>query len=175
MSAFDQAFEIVVGHEGGFSDNPNDPGGATKYGISARSYPNVNIGALTLDGAKAIYQRDYWNRAGCDLCDPGLALIVFDAAVNNGVGQAVRWLQAAVGVTADGVIGPATRAAVAKANAQEALVALHAARINMMAGLPTWQTFGRGWSRRLAQLPYQAASMTNNGTPVASTDQPPAG
>jgi len=175
MTAFDQAFEIVIGHEGGYSNNSADPGGETKYGISARSYPNVNIGALTLDGAKAIYQRDYWSRSGCDLCDPGLALIVFDAAVNNGVGQAVRWLQAAVGVTAHGVIGPATKAAIAGTNAQEALVALHAARINMMAGLSTWATFGRGWSRRLAQLPYQAASMTSNGTPVASVDQPPAG
>lgn len=176
MSAFDQAFEIVVGHEGGYVNNPADPGGETKYGISARSYPSVNIGALTLDGAKQIYQRDYWSKAGCDLCDPGLALIVFDAAVNNGVGQAVRWLQAAVGVSADGVIGPATRAAIQNAKAEEAIVAMHAARIYMMAGLSTWSTFGRGWSKRLAQIPYQAATMTNNGTPVASSqDQPPAG
>jgi lysozyme family protein len=173
MSAFDQAFEIVIGHEGGYSNNSADPGGETKYGISRRSYPNINLGALTLDQAKAIYQVDYWNKAGCDLCDPGLGLIVFDAAVNNGVGQAVRWLQAAVGAGADGVIGPATRAAIQKADPQQALVALHAARIHMMAGLPTWGTFGRGWSRRLAQLPYQAARMTDNGTP--SVDQPPAG
>ncbi|HEY2538239.1 MAG TPA: glycosyl hydrolase 108 family protein, partial [Stellaceae bacterium] len=169
MSAFDQAFEIVVGHEGGYSNNSADPGGETKYGISKRSYPSVNIGALTLDQAKAIYQADYWNRAGCDLCDPGLALIVFDAAVNNGVGQAIRWLQAAVGVKADGVIGPATRAAIAKADAQDALVAAHSARIHMMAGLSTWATFGRGWSKRLAQLPYQAAKMTGNDAPAASS------
>jgi lysozyme family protein len=159
MSAFDQAFEIVVGHEGGYVDNPNDPGGRTKYGISARSYPRLDIGSLTLDAAKEIYQRDFWNKAGCDLCDPGLALIVFDAAVNNGVGQAVRWLQAALGVTADGVIGPATRAAIAKAEAQETLVAVHAARINMMANLSTWAQFGRGWSKRLAMIPHQAAMM----------------
>jgi lysozyme family protein len=176
MTAFDQAFEIVVGHEGGYSNNANDPGGETKYGISARSYPNINIGSLTLDQAKAIYQTDYWNKAGCDLCDPGLALIVFDAAVNNGVGQAIRWLQGAVGVTADGVIGAQTKAAIAKANPEEALTAAHASRINMMANLPTWKTFGRGWSKRLAQLPYQAAGMSDNGTPVAAaSDQPPAG
>lgn len=176
MSAFDQAFEIVIGHEGGYSDNPNDPGGRTKYGISQRSYPNVDIPNLTLDRAKQIYQSDYWSKAGCDLCDPGLALVVFDAAVNTGVGQAVRWLQGAVGVTADGVIGPATRAAIQNAKAEEALVAMHAARIYMMAGLSTWKTFGRGWSKRLARLPYQAASMTTNGdTPASPVDQPPAG
>src|SRR5215472_7824652 len=136
MSAFDQAFEIVVGHEGGYSNNSSDPGGETMYGISKRSYPDIVISTLTLDQAKAIYERDYWNKAGCDLCDPGLALVLFDAAVNNGVGQA--------------------------------------ARIHFMAGLSTWSTFGRGWSRRLAHLPYQAAGMTDNNTP-AVTEQPPAG
>jgi len=174
MSAFDQAFEIVVGHEGGYSNNSSDPGGETMYGISKRSYPDIVISTLTLDQAKAIYERDYWNKAGCDLCDPGLALVLFDAAVNNGVGQAVRWLQAAVGATADGAIGPATKAAIANADPQEALVAMHAARIHFMAGLSTWSTFGRGWSRRLAHLPYQAAGMTDNNTPAAS-EQPPAG
>lgn len=159
MSAFTTAFEIVVGHEGGFVDNKNDPGGATKYGISQRSYPRVNISALTLDGARAIYEADFWVKAGCDLCDPGLGLVLFDAAVNNGVGQAVRWLQGAVGVKQDGVIGPATRAAIAKADPQKTLVELHAQRIYMMAGLSTWKHFGRGWSRRLANLPYQAAKM----------------
>lgn len=170
MTAFDQAFEIVVGHEGGFSDDPNDPGGRTKYGISQRSYPDVNIAALTLDGAKALYRRDYWDKCGCDALDPGLALVVFDAGVNNGVGQAIRWLQGAVGVAADGVIGPVTRSAIHNANDEETLVALHAARIYMMAGLSTWKNFGRGWSRRLARLPYQAAKMQPD-----YVEQPPAG
>lgn len=171
MSAFDQAFEIVVGHEGGYTDNPKDRGNwdsgvigqgnlkGTKFGISAAAYPNLDIVALSLEEAKAIYFADYWTKAGCDLLDPGLALIVFDAAVNNGVGAAVRWLQAAVGVAADGVIGPNTRAAIERANPLEALVEVHGQRMHHMAGLSTWQTFGRGWSRRLASLPYQAAGM----------------
>lgn len=169
MTAFDEAFRIVVGHEGGYVDDPRDPGGRTKFGISQRSYPNLDIGALTLDDAKRIYKRDFWERAHCHIMDPGLALIVFDAAVNNGVGQAARWLQAALGVTVDGVIGPATRAALAQANAEEVLTELHASRIYMMAGLSTWKTFGRGWSRRLARLPYQAARMEPDYEP------PPAG
>ena len=96
MSAFDNCFEIVVGHEGGYVNDPKDPGGETKYGISKRSYPRVNIAALTLDGAKQIYRADYWDKVRGDELDPGLALITFDAAVNNGASQAVRWLQGAL-------------------------------------------------------------------------------
>ena len=159
MSAYDQVFEIIIGHEGGYVNNPADPGGETKYGISKRAYPAVDIVALTLEQAKDIYKRDYWDKIEGDALDPGLALVAFDAAVNNGVGRAVRWLQAAVGVAADGAIGPATRAAVAAADAAETLVLLHGARIEFMASLPTWPTFGKGWSRRLASLPHQAAQM----------------
>ena len=176
-TVFDTIMSIVIGHEGGYVDNASDPGGRTKYGISQRSYPDVDIAQLSLEGAKAIYKRDYFDRLSLDVADPGLALVAFDAAVNNGVGQAARWLQAALGVAVDGVIGNQTKAALAACTgdkAQEALVAMHAARIYMMANLSTWQTFGRGWSRRLAHLPYQAAGMTNNNTPAA-TDQPPAG
>jgi lysozyme family protein len=171
VSAFDQAFEIVVGHEGGYTDNPQDRGNwtsgtigqgelrGTKYGISAAAYPSTDIAGLTLAGAREIYRRDYWDKIEGDSLDPGLALVVFDAAVNNGVGRAIRWLQEAVGVTADGVIGDRTRDAIRAADATEALVGVHAARIHFMASLPTWQTFGRGWSRRLAHLPHSAASM----------------
>jgi len=159
MSAFEQAFAIVIGHEGGYVDDPRDPGGETKYGISKRAYPAVDIGALTLEGAQAIYKRDYWDRLECDALDPGLALMAFDAAVNCGVRRATQWLQQAVGAAADGVIGPDTRAKIKAADPQEALVALHALRIDYMANLPTWATFGRGWSKRLAALPHQAATM----------------
>lgn len=171
MSAFTQSFEIVVGHEGGYTDNPQDRGNwtsgtigqgelrGTKYGISAAAYPDVDIKSLTLDDSRTLYKRDYWDKIEGDSLDPGLALVVFDAAVNNGVGRAVRWLQEAVGVTADGVIGDATRAAIKAADATEALVGVHAARIHFMASLPTWATFGKGWSRRLAHLPHSAANM----------------
>src|SRR5262249_13931449 len=115
--------------------------------------------APTLEQAKDIYKRDYWDKIEGDALDPGLALVAFDAAVNNGVGRAVRWLQAAVGVAADGAIGPATRAAIAKADAAETLVLLHGARTEFLASLPPWPTFGKGWSRRLASLPHQAAQM----------------
>ena len=94
---FDEAFDILIGHEGGHVDHPNDPGGETKYGISKRAYPDVNIAALTLDDAKAIYREDYWDRVRADELPAELRFPLFDAAVNSGVAQSIKWLQRAVG------------------------------------------------------------------------------
>ncbi len=161
MNAFEQAFAVVVGHEGGYVNDPRDPGGETKYGISARAYPNVNIRGLTLEIAKTIYRADYWARGYCNEMPGPLALLHFDSAVNNGVGQAARFLQQALGVKVDGDIGPATLAALKRQALQpegvDRLCAeVLARRIVFHASLPTWPTFGLGWSRRLAMLPFQA-------------------
>jgi lysozyme family protein len=174
-SAYEQSFAIVVGLEGGYSTEPADPGNwtggavgrgallGTKYGISAASYPMLDIAGLTLDAAQAIYQRDYWNRAACGTLPPGLALLVFDAAVNNGVGRATRWLQVSVGTPADGTIGPATDAALKNALAMQGTNAVGAEflaqRMNFMANLATWRSFGLGWARRLCSLPFHSLSM----------------
>ena len=166
MAAFERAFAIVVGTEGGYTPGVGDPGGETRWGISKRAYPNIDIPNLTLAAAQGIYRADYWNRVRGDLLPPALALVVFDAAVNSGVPQAVRWLQQAVGVQADGVIGPVTLAAIqAHAGRGAALVVDYLAhRTVFLAALPTWRTFALGWSRRLAALPFHAYSMeTDNG------------
>jgi len=113
MAYFDDCFDKLLGHEGGYVFNPADPGGETKWGISKRSYPNLDIKNLTVEDAKRIYWRDYWLRCGCEDLPRGLAFDVFDAAVNSGANQAARWLQTALGVRADGVIGPDTKAAAA--------------------------------------------------------------
>ncbi len=174
--AFDRALAIVVGTEGGFTSNPADPGNwtggkpglgecrGTKFGISAASYPQLDIAGLTVAGAGAIYRRDFWDRIAGDSLPPPLALLVFDAAVNNGVGRAARWLQAAVGTVPDGAVGPGTLAAVARAaevpGGGAAICAeFLARRVTFMAGLPTWRTFGLGWARRLVRLPYQSMTM----------------
>src|SRR5215471_2909318 len=127
---FLRAFELLIGHEGDFTDDARDPGNwtagkrgegqlkGTKYGISAASYPTLDIKNLTLDQAREICERDYWAKAGCPDLPPRLAFAVFDAAVNNGVGRAVRWLQAAVRADQDGAYGPATKAAVDRAVAR---------------------------------------------------------
>jgi lysozyme family protein len=88
MSYFNAAFLLVVGAEGGYVDDPNDPGGETKYGISKREYPSLNISALTIDDAKAIYLRDYWAPLGLDAKPWGTSLLKFDASVNQGLSYA---------------------------------------------------------------------------------------
>ena len=163
MSTFDDCFDWVVGEEGGYCNTPGDPGGETKYGISQRAYPDVNIASLTLDQAKAIYLTDYWNRiAGASLPAP-LALVVFDSAVNNGVITSVRFLQEAVGVTADGVLGPQTLAAMTNACMAKGAVSICAEmlarRLVYMTELTTWQIFALGWSRRLFALLPQALQL----------------
>lgn len=150
MTYFDECFAKLIGHEGGYVFDARDPGGETKFGISKRAYPNIDIHALTLDAAKAIYRRDYWQRCRCDELPPGVAFDVFDAAVNSGPAQAAKWLQAAVGTAQDGVIGPVTLAAVGRLPGAALQARLAGKRLEFMAGLPTWPTFGRGWARRIA-------------------------
>lgn len=147
---FDTAFNRLIGHEGGYVNNPKDPGGETKYGISKRAYPDVDIAALTLDQAKAIYRRDYWDRARCDELPPAVAFQVFDTAVNSGIGQAIRFLQRAVGVADDGNVGPLTINAVKRLDAEVIAARFNGQRLDFMAKLSTWDTFGRGWARRVA-------------------------
>lgn len=133
MSFFDQAFAIVVGIEAGYVNDVNDPGGETKYGISKRAYPNVDIPQLTLDEARAIYQRDYWNACGCDGYSWEVALVTFDCAVNQGVGAA-----------------QALHAASTDAADFQALRALRYAKN------PNFDRFGKGWMRRLFTVFKQA-------------------
>lgn len=173
MTVFDQAFRIVVGEEGAYSCNAQDPGNwtggacnvgrllGTKYGIAACSRPSLDISNLTLEEARDIYRTEYWNAVAADGLPPPLALLVFDAAVNNGVSRAVRWLQTAIGAKADGVIGPATLLALAKHAGQGAALCaeFQAQRLAFMASLPGWHVFGLGWARRLCRLPFNAMTM----------------
>ena len=147
---FPKLIERVLGHEGGYVNNPRDPGGETNWGIAKRSYPNVDIKRLTRDGAIAIYRRDFWDRVQGDKLPPAVAFQVLDACVNHGQGNAVRWLQRAACVADDGVLGPVTLAAVRKADPADLVLRFNAARLEFYTNLSTWQTFGRGWARRLA-------------------------
>ena len=147
---FDQCFDKLISHEGGYVNHASDPGGETNYGISKRAYPSLDIKALTLADAKAIYKRDYWDRAQCDKLPPSVAYVLFDAAVNSGIGQAIRFLQRAVNVADDGVIGPMTIAAVTRLDAESVCARYIGQRLEFMTKLTTWDAFSRGWSRRLA-------------------------
>lgn len=148
--SFDSAFELTIGHEGGYSNNPADPGGETKFGVSKRAYPTVDIRNLTLDQAKDIYRRDYWNPIKGDQLPEGVDEQVFDCAVHHGVRPAILMLQNALGVTADGIIGPQTLMAAHSFNPQRCSLLVNIARLELMTGLLTWPTFGRGWAKRVA-------------------------
>lgn len=113
-SPFDVALAFVLRMEGVDSDHPSDPGGRTRFGISQRAYPDLDIPNLTLEQAAAIYRRDYWQAAHCDQLPPSYALALFDAAVNLGKPRAVSILQAALGVQIDGVVGSKTVAAASR-------------------------------------------------------------
>lgn len=150
MNYFESSFEKLLGHEGEFVDNPRDPGKATKYGISQRSYPDLDIKNLTVEDAKKLYKRDFWDRAHCDSLHPVLAFQIFDAAVNSGIGQSIRFMQRAVGVADDGDMGPLTLAAIQRRDTSELIARFNAERLEFMTKLSKWPDFSRGWARRIA-------------------------
>jgi len=147
---FDEAFDLLIGHEGRYVNHPSDPGGETKFGISKRAYPALDIKALTLDQAKAIYRRDYWIPAGCDRVPAALRFDVLDMAVNSGVKVAIQTLQRVLSVRDDGLIGPATLLALSQNDTKAVQARFNGARLEMMTDLAGWQTFGKGWARRIA-------------------------
>ena len=108
MGDFSRCIDPILAEEGGLSNHPNDPGGLTQYGISQRSYPTLDIAALTLADAKALYQRDYWQPIHGDRLPAGLDLLMLDCAINQGTGTAIKLLQQALRIKDDGLIGPMT-------------------------------------------------------------------
>lgn len=152
---FDQAFDRLIGNEGGYTDGKGDPGGETNWGISKRSYPDVDIAALTRDGAKAIYLRDFWQRGQMDQFDGAIAFQVFDFAVNSGIETSVRKLQAAAGVADDGYVGPVTAEAIKAQPVSRILALFIAERLDFWTRLSNWPAAGKGWARRaVADIRY---------------------
>lgn len=153
---FDQAFDKLVDprHEGGYVNNPADPGGETKYGISKRAYPEVDIKNLTLDQAKALYLRDFWTPLQADKLPDLVRFELFDLAVNTSARgkptQAVKLLQRALGVTDDGILGPVTFGACAAMDPGRLLRRLQAQRIFFYTSLASFASFGKGWVNRVA-------------------------
>ena len=153
---FKRAFDLLITHEGGFSNHPDDPGGATMYGITevvarAEGYTGP-MRELTLDFAKQVYRKRYWDACRCDQMPDVLRYPLFDAAVNSGPGQAIKWLQAAVGVKADGAIGPVTQQAVNMAAPQPTRQKMIGNRLRFMTQLSNWPSFSKGWARRIAAI-----------------------
>ncbi len=150
MSTFNIAIDRILDTEGGYVNNPSDPGGETKFGISKRAYPLEDIKNLTREEAIALYMRDYWYAIrGGDLSKV-MAFQVLDAAINHGITRAISWLQLAAGVTNDGKFGPKTLAVVGMRNQLELAVLFNSERLTFYASLNSFTTFGRGWIRRVA-------------------------
>ncbi|MDN5641345.1 MAG: secretion activator protein [Acinetobacter sp.] len=166
---FDQAFERLIGHEGKFTNDRQDRGNwttgvigkgqlnGTKYGISAMTYPDLDIKSLSLEQAKTIYKRDWWDKINADQIEPALVFQVWDFAINAGMGTAKRKLQLAVGVLDDGIIGNLTIQAINKADLNDILLKFNAERLKYYTSLSTWPRYGKGWTLRVgSQLNYAA-------------------
>lgn len=147
---FDEVFDRTVGYEGGYINDPLDPGGETKWGISKREYPRLIISELTRDDAKTIYKRDFWNNLDLDDHFDAVKYQVFDYAVNSGMGTAIRSLQKAINVAADGNWGPVSDLALRNTNEPDVILRLNAERLEYMTGLKNWSHDGKGWARRIA-------------------------
>ena len=148
MNDFKKAVEFVLKHEGGYVNDPQDAGGETKFGISKRAYPNLDIKNLTRDQAIEIYKRDYWDKLPNTL-PAAVHCVLFDCAVNAGIGRALRILQAAIKVGQDGKWGGLSQSALTKLNQNEVLLRFSTERIMFYSVLSTFSRFGKGWVNRV--------------------------
>jgi len=170
---FEQCLAWLLHHEGGFVNHPDDPGGMTNKGITAKVYekwlsetvdsePVVTeetMRNIPDNHVAAIYREEYWNRVAGDKLPAGLDWSVFDWAVNSGVGRSARTLQKIIGVTADGSIGPMTLNAIVAQDAEKLITDMYSRRQAFYERLKTFETFGKGWTRRNEETLEQAIEL----------------
>lgn len=150
----------VLAHEGGYTNNPNDPGGPTNWGITiydARKYwkPNVTIAemrSMPVSVAIDIYEKMYWDKLQADALPGGVDYTVFDYGVNSGVSRSAKVLQRVVGVKDDGKIGNITISAVEKFKPSDIILAVNDERMKFLKSLSIWKTFGKGWTTRVSDV-----------------------
>ena len=153
---FDKSLKMILHHEGGYVNHPRDPGGETNLGVTKRVYEEwggtKDMRDLTQEDVAPIYEKNYWGRAKCDHLPSGLDLAVFDWAVNSGVGRAAKKLQTMIGTEADGGIGPNTLRTldeyIEHHGIEETLRNYKAIRQKFYESLSTFDTFGKGWTKR---------------------------
>jgi lysozyme family protein len=169
QSNFERCLELLLKHEGGFVNHPSDPGGMTNLGVTKQVWEEwvghpVNekqMRNLTPIMVAPLYKRKYWDACRADELISGLDYCVFDVAVNSGVGRAIKFLQVAVGVPADGGFGPVTMAAVKKAeeNTASLIEEYCDIRLQFLKSLKTFPVFGRGWERRVSEVEVESLKM----------------
>ncbi len=164
---FDDALKAILHHEGGYVNHPKDPGGMTNLGVTKRVWEEwvghevdeKAMRALTPELVGPLYKAKYWDRIKGDELPTGVDYAVFDAAINSGPGRAAKWLQTVVGAVPDGAIGNGTLAKVAAMDAEDIVRKYQETRLAFMQSLPTWDTFGKGWGRRVAEVGSAAQKM----------------
>jgi lysozyme family protein len=164
---WEEALRHILKYEGGYVNHPADPGGMTNLGVTKRVWEEwtgdpateADMRALTPEMVGPLYKTRYWDAVRGDDLPSGVDLCVFDCAVNAGVGRASKFLQQAAGVTADGQIGPKTISAVTSKPADEIIEAFCALREAHYKSLNTFDTFGKGWMRRLASIKAESTDM----------------
>jgi lysozyme family protein len=164
---FDEALKAILHHEGNFVNHPKDPGGMTNLGVTKRVWEEwvghevdeKAMRALTPADVDTLYRRKYWDKIKGDELPAGVDYAVFDAAINSGPGRAAKWLQSVVGAVPDGAIGAGTLAKVAAMDAEDIVEKYQETRLAFMQSLPTWDTFGKGWGRRVTEVKDAALKM----------------
>lgn len=168
-SNFPRALAKILTYEGGFSDNAADLGGVTDQGITLTTLSHFlgrqasvsELQSMSDQLVSSIYHGTYWAALQCDALPPGVDLMVFDAAVQHGPGRAAKFLQSAIGATADGVIGPSTLAAVGLAKPADIVETISAEREGFYKSLKTFSVFGKGWLSRLTNVTATASGWAN--------------
>jgi len=164
---FDQCFELVLEHEGKYVNDPRDPGRRTNMGVTQRAweaYLNRSVTesemqTLTPENVKPFYKTQYWDRIKGDQLPAGIDYAAFDLAVNSGTSRAAKWLQEIAGVVADGIIGPKSMEAIKACNPEEVIEVLCDMRMDFLERLATFDTFGKGWKIRVAEVKEKASGM----------------
>lgn len=164
---FEQCLALVLKHEGGWVNHPADPGGETMMGVTKKNWetyighpvPSGSMKNLTVKDVTPFYRANYWNKIRGDQLPDGVDFAVFDYAVNSGVSRAARQLQACAGLAQDGLIGPKTLEAVQSKKAVDLCKCICDNRLAFLKSLKTWPTFGKGWSRRVADVKKVSTTM----------------
>ena len=177
---FKRSLKDVLIHEGGWADHPKDPGEATMQGITLATYRRYSGEPRTRDQLRKISDRElediyysgYWAKCHCDRLPSGVDYVVFDAAVNSGPGRSARWLQATVGATQDGHVGPKTLSKVSQSDSIQVADVFCDRRLAFLRNLSTWPDFGKGWQRRVEAVRATAITLAG-GYPALVANQVP--